>query len=140
MSIKEKTISDIKVGGKVEFTKTISETDVYLFAGITCDNAQHHINKEFAKNTMFGDRIVHGLLTASLTSSCISQIVAPGGIALSNSFKYLKAVKFGDTITAKAEVTEIIVNKKIVKIRTTCTNQKGELVLDGESVQLMRIR
>jgi 3-hydroxybutyryl-CoA dehydratase len=79
-------------------------------------------------------------LTASLTSSCTSQIVAPGGIALSNSFKYLKAVRFGDTITAKAEVTEIIVNKKIVKIRTTCTNQKGELVLDGESVQLLRIR
>jgi len=130
----------MKVGEKVEFTKTVTETDVYLFAGITCDYAPHHINEEFAKNTMFGERIVHGLLTASLTSSCTSQIVAPGGLALSNSFKYLKPVKFGDTINAKAEITEVIYSKKIVKIRTTCTNQKGELVLDGETVQLLRIR
>jgi len=111
-----------------------------LFAGITCDYAPHHINEEFAKTTMFGERIVHGFLTASLTSSCTSQIVAPGGLSLGNSFKFLKPVRFGDTITAKAEVTEIIPKKKIVKIRTTCTNQKGELVLDGETVQLMRVR
>jgi len=140
MFIKEKTINDIKVGKTVEFTKTISETDVYLFAGITCDYAPQHINKEFAKNTMFGERIVHGLFTASLTSSCTSQIVSPGGIALSHFFKFLKPVKIGDTITSKVEVTEIIPKKKIVKLRTTCINQNGELVLDGETVQLMRLK
>jgi 3-hydroxybutyryl-CoA dehydratase len=89
---------------------------------------------------MFGERIVHGFLTASLTSACTSKLVAPGGLSLGNSFKFLKPVKIGDTITAKAEVREIIPEKKIVKIRTTCTNQKGELVLDGETVQLMRVR
>lgn len=137
---KEKTIDDFKVGDAVSFTKTITEADILLFAGITGDFAPHHINEEFAKTTMFGERIAHGLLTASLTSSCTAKLVAPGGISLSNSFKYLKPVKIGDTITAKAEVKEIIKEKKILIVRTTCENQKGELVLDGENTQLMRVR
>lgn len=140
MTSKEKTISDFKVGDAECFTKTITETDITLFAGITGDFAPHHVDSEFARTTMFGERIAHGFLTASLTSSCTAKLVAPGGISLGNSFKFLKPVKIGDTITARAEVREIIAEKKILVVRTTCENQNGELVLDGETTQLMRVR
>lgn len=138
--LKEKTIEDFKVGDKASITKTITETDVYLYAGITGDFAPHHINAEFAKTTMFKERIAHGTLIGGFTSAATAKLVSPGAISLSHEMKFLAPVKFGDTITATAEIVEIIPEKKIIKIRAYCTNQRGELVLDGMTVQLMRVR
>ncbi len=137
--MKVKTIDDIQVGQKVEFSKTISEADVYLFAGLTGDFAPHHINAEFARTTMFKERIAHGMFIASLTCGCTSQIVSPGAVSLGHEFKFLKPVRFGDTITAVAEVIEKNVEKKRVILRTYCTNQHGELVFDGTTTQYMKI-
>ncbi|SFH24575.1 3-hydroxybutyryl-CoA dehydratase [Desulfotomaculum arcticum] len=137
--MKVKTIDDVYVGQKEEFSKTISENDVYLFAGITADYAPHHINEEFAKTTVYGRRLVHGMLTASLPSACTSKIVSPGAVSMGHEFRFLKPVFIGDTITAIAEVIEINQEKKRVKIRTYCTNQNGDLVLDGTTLQYMKV-
>lgn len=130
--MKGKTINELRVGDRAYVQKTISETDVYLYAGITGDLNPAHINEEYAKNTFFKERIAHGMLTAGLISAVLGmKLPGPGTIYLGQELKFTAPVKIGDTIKAKAEVIEIIKEKNRVKIKTTCTNQKDEIVLDG---------
>ena len=131
-----KTISQIKIGDKGQFAKTISESDVYLYAGITGDLNPAHINQISAEKTPFKSRIAHGMLTVGLVSAVIgTQLPGPGTIYMAQEMKFTAPVYFGDTITATCEVIEII-KEKIVKLQTTCTNQKGEVVLDGVATVL----
>ncbi|KXO16513.1 MaoC family dehydratase [Peptoniphilus sp. GNH] len=129
--MKGKTINEIKIGDKASFTKTLTETDVYLFAGITGDLNPAHINQVASEQTMFKGRIVHGMLTAGLISTVLGMYLpGPGTIYMGQELKFTKPVHMGDTITAEAEVVEII-KEKFLKIKTTCTNQDGEIVVDG---------
>lgn len=130
--MKGRTISELKVGDKDYVQKTITETDVYLYAGISGDLNPAHINEEYAKNTFFKGRIAHGMLTAGLISAVLGmKLPGPGTIYLAQELKFTAPVRIGDTIKAEAEVIEIIEEKNRIKIKTTCTNQKGEVVLDG---------
>jgi 3-hydroxybutyryl-CoA dehydratase len=130
-----KTIQQIKVGDAVEFAKTVTESDVYLYAGITGDLNPAHINEAYAKNTFFKTRIAHGMLTAGFISNILGmQLPGPGTIYMKQSLSFLAPVRFGDTITARAEVVEVIAEKNRVRLKTTCTNQEGVVVLDGEAV------
>ena len=132
--MKGKTMSDIKIGDFAEHAKTISESDVYLFAGITGDLNPAHINAQDAAKGMFKERIAHGMLSAGLVSAVLGmQLPGPGTIYLAQTLKFTAPVKFGDTITARAEVTERIVERNRLIIKTTCVNQDGKLVLDGEA-------
>jgi len=128
------TINELKVGQSATFTKTISESDVYLFAGISGDLNPAHVNSEYAKETMFKDRIAHGVLVSSLISTVFGMYLpGPGSIFLENNVKFKKPVYFNDTITAKVEVSELLTEKNIVKFVTECTNQKGEVVIVGDA-------
>jgi len=130
--MKGKTINELKIGDKEYVQKTISETDVYLYAGITGDLNPAHINEEYAKDTFFKGRIAHGMLTAGLISAVLGmKLPGPGTIYLAQELKFTAPVRIGDTIKAEAEVVEIIVEKNKIKIKTTCTNQNGDIVLDG---------
>jgi 3-hydroxybutyryl-CoA dehydratase len=130
-----KTIEQIKVGDTAYFSKTVSESDVYLYAGITGDLNPAHINEAHAKNTFFKTRIAHGMLTAGFISNILGmQLPGPGTIYMRQSLNFLAPVRFGDTITAKAEVVELIAEKNRVRLKTTCTNQEGTVVLDGEAM------
>lgn len=130
--MKGKTINEIRVGDKEFFQKTISETDVYMYAGITGDLNPAHINEEYAKGTMFKGRIVHGMLTAGLISSVLGmKLPGPGTIYLKQELKFTAPVKIGDTINAEVEVIEILQEKNRVILKTICTNQDGVVVLDG---------
>jgi 3-hydroxybutyryl-CoA dehydratase len=128
------SIDEIYVGMKKSVTKTISEGDVYTYAGLIGDINPVHVNAEYAKTTRFGERIVHGMLTASFFSTLVGMLI-PGAdaIYLGQSCKFLLPVKFGDTITAIGEVTKIVPEKKIAYLHTTVINQRGELVIDGEA-------
>lgn len=96
-----KTINELNIGDEATFQKTLSESDVYLFAGITGDQNPAHINDIYAKDTRFGKRIVHGMLTSSLVSSILGmQLPGPGTIYLGQTLKFLSPVYFGDTIQA----------------------------------------
>lgn len=134
-----KAIEDFRPGDETSFTKTISESDVYQFAGITGDMASHHINKEFAKESRFGERVVQGMLTASLTTSALSELVAPGGLTVSHTFEFKAPVFIGDTIKATARVSEVNGEKNILEVELTCVNQDGETVLKGTATELMEI-
>ena len=103
-----KTIDALNIGDRAEFTKTISESDVYLYAGITGDLNPAHINEPYAANTFFKTRIVHGMLPAGFISAVIgTQLPGPGTIYVSQTIHFKAPVSFGDTITASVEVIEI---------------------------------
>ena len=129
------TYDELKVGDRAEVTKTISESDVYLFAGITGDMNPAHVNEEYAKNTAFGKRIVHGILVCGLISNVLGNYLPGNGtIYMRQTVTFLAPVYIGDTITARVEVAEKREEKKRVLLKTSCTNQKGEMVIDGEAL------
>ncbi|MFO8032587.1 MAG: MaoC family dehydratase [Desulfohalobiaceae bacterium] len=130
-----KPFSELQMGETAEFSKTISETDVYMFAGICGDFNPAHVNEHYAQNTPFKSRIAHGMLTASLISTVIgTQLPGPGTVYMQQEVKFLAPVYIGDTITARAEVVELIEEKQRVRLKTTCTNQDGKQVLDGQAL------
>ena len=130
-----KTISELSVGDTAQIQKTISETDVYLYAGITGDLNPAHLNEEYARGTFFMTRIAHGMLIAGLISTILgNKLPGPGTIYMHQSVNFLAPVLFGDTITAQAEVVELDADKNRARLKTTCTNQDGKLVLDGEAI------
>lgn len=127
-----KTVNQLSVGDKASFQKTISEADVYLFAGITGDVNPAHLNDVEAKKTVFKERIAHGMLTASLISAVIGvQLPGAGTIYLGQDLKFTAPVKFGDTIKALVEVVEINQEKNIIKLSTVCLNQDDKVVVKG---------
>ncbi|MEE9910600.1 MAG: MaoC family dehydratase [Deltaproteobacteria bacterium] len=130
-----KSIDKLHVGDTAEFAKTVSETDIYLYAGITGDFNPAHINEAYAKNTFFKTRIAHGMLTAGFVSAIIaSQLPGPGTIYMKQELSFLAPVRIGDTITARVEILELNVEKNRVRLKTTCVNQDGVIVLDGSGL------
>lgn len=130
-----KTIDQLKVGDTAEFAKTISESDVYLFAGVTGDLNPAHVNEAYAQKTFFKTRIAHGMLLAGLVSTVIgNRLPGPGSIYVKQELNFLAPAHLGDTITARVEIKDIAVEKNRAVLRTTCLNQEGVLVLDGEAL------
>ena len=130
-----KTIEELQVGDTAKFSKTVSESDVYLFAGVTGDLNPAHVNEDYAKNTFFKTRIAHGMLSASFISTVIGTMLpGPGTIYMGQEVRFLAPVKFGDTVTAVVEVAEIIADKKRVRLKTYCVNQENQTVVDGEAL------
>ena len=127
-----KSIDQLQVGDAAEFAKTVSETDIYLYAGITGDFNPAHVNENYAKNTFFKTRIAHGMLTAGFISAIIAnQLPGPGTIYLKQELSFLAPVHIGDTITARVEILELNTEKNRVRLKTTCSNQDGVTVLEG---------
>ena len=129
------TIQQIEIGQSASFAKTITETDVYMFAGITGDLNPAHVNEEYAKNTMFKGRIAHGMLGASLLSTVLGmKLPGPGTIYLKQDIKFLAPVRLGDTITATCTVKEKTEDKNRLVLDCTVTNQDGVQVIAGEAM------
>lgn len=126
---------DIQIGDKASFTKTISESDVYQFAGITGDYNPVHINSEYASQSVFKERVAHGILTAGFISAVLgTKLPGTDTIYLSQNLDFKAPVKIGDTITAEVEVLEKKDRKKIIRLRTIVKNQSDVIVVDGEAV------
>lgn len=129
------TIDELKIGDSASVSKTISESDVYLFAGITGDFNSAHVNEEAAKEGVFRKRVAHGMLTASFFSTVLgTKLPGPGSIYLGQDVRFVKPVYLGDTITASVTVSEISHEKRIVKLDTICRNQDDALVIEGHAV------
>lgn len=122
---------DIQVGDVATFTKTLTQTDVTLWVGLTGDMNPVHIDTEYAKTTRFKDVIVPGLMVAGLISTVMTQSTF-GNVYSGQNLKFLKPVYIGDTITAVATVVEKMDEKHRVRIQTECFNQNGQLVITGE--------
>jgi len=131
-------IEDIHVGDVAELAKTVTESDIVLFAGVTGDFNPVHIDAEAAKKSVFGERIAHGMLSAGFISAVLGmRLPGSGSIYLSQTLRFTKPVRIGDTVTARVEVLEVVSAKRRVRLATSCRNQNGEVVVDGEAVVML---
>ena len=137
--VQDITFAEIKVGDKASMSKTVTEFDVYTFAGVTGDFNPVHIDAEFAKTTMFKERIAHGMLTAGFISAVLGTAL-PGKntIYMGQELQFKAPVKIGDTVTATVEVLEKIEGKNRLVLRTSVTNQAGVLVTDGKATVMKK--
>ncbi|MEI6729878.1 MAG: MaoC family dehydratase [Pseudomonadota bacterium] len=125
---------DLKVGMSATFSRTITETDLRNFSGVSGDTNPMHLNEEYAARTPFGGCIVHGMLTASLISAVIgTKLPGPGCIYLSQNLKFMAPVRVGDTVYAVATISELIPEKKRAIMKTQCLS-KNIVVIDGEAI------
>jgi len=130
-----RTIDTIQMGESASFSKTITESDICLYAGISGDFNPAHIDAEHAKHTMFHQRIAHGMLSAGFISNVLgNQLPGPGTIYMSQELKFTKPVFIGDTVTAVVTVEEINTEKNRLKLKTVVTNQSGEEVITGHAM------
>ncbi len=135
MSYKLTTFDDLKIGQKASLTKTITEEDLNHFIAITGDENPLHVDKAFAEQTFFGQRIAHGMLSASLFSTLVGMhIPGIGAIYKSQTLEFLLPVYIGDTLCAWFEIVAIDLENEEVVITSWIENQDGENVIEGEAV------
>jgi 3-hydroxybutyryl-CoA dehydratase len=129
------SINQISVGQSASFSKTITETDIYMFAGITGDFNPAHVNEVYAASSMFKGRIAHGMLGASLISTVLGMhLPGPGTIYLKQDLKFTAPVRLGDTITATCTVKEKNEDKNRLILETVVVNQNNEVTIKGEAL------
>jgi 3-hydroxybutyryl-CoA dehydratase len=132
----ENIYSELKVGEKAFVEKTITETDVYLYAGISGDFSWLHVNEMRAETGHFKTRVVHGILLLGLISNVIgNRLPGAGTIYETQNAQFLRPCFFNDTIRAQIEVIELMPRGR-VKLRTTCWNQHGDMIIDGEAIAI----
>ncbi|MFO7803463.1 MAG: MaoC family dehydratase [Desulfovermiculus sp.] len=130
-----KTIHELQVGDWAEFTKTVTETDICLYAGVSGDMNPAHINETYAAHSMFQSRIAHGMLPAGFISAVLgTKLPGPGTIYIKQDLSFKAPVRIGDTVTARAEVQDVNTEKKRATLKTTCTNQEGTVVIEGQAL------
>ena len=130
--------TEFEVGERASIGKEVTEDDITSFARITGDYNPVHIDPEFASTTRFKGRIAHGMLSAGLISAVLgTKLPGPGCIYLSQSLRFIRPVRIGDTLTAEVEVTDWNPTKRIIHLNTRCFNQAGEDVVTGEAVLLV---
>jgi 3-hydroxybutyryl-CoA dehydratase len=130
---------EIKIGDKASIIKTVTETDLSLFAQITGDVNPVHLDEEYAKKTIFKTRIAHGMLTASFISAVLGTTL-PGAntIYVSQELVFKAPVKIGETVTATVEVMEKVDRRRWIILKTTVVNQDGIVVVDGKATVMKR--
>lgn len=124
----------LNIGDTATRTKTITDEDVRAFAAVSGDENPIHLDEAFAANTLFGKRIAHGMLSASLISAVLANdLPGHGSIYMGQTLKFVAPVFIGDEITARVTVTSVRDDKPIAKLETVCVNQHNEIVIKGEA-------
>ena len=137
MSKNAELFSDIAVGASATFTKTVSESDVYGYAGISGDFSPNHIDAEYMRAGYYGERVAHGTLLLGFMSAAGARLYL--GRTVSQGYdrvRFLKGVRFGDTISTEYKVAQIDREKKRVYAQVTCRNQRGETVAVATNIRV----
>ena len=128
----------IPLGHTESARKTVSETDVYLFAGITGDFSGVHVDEEFCKSTRYGHRIAHGALLVGFVSTVMARMTAllppPGGVSYRYEVRFTRPVLIGDTVTTALTLQEVRPERRELVFAARTTNQRSETVLEGETI------
>jgi 3-hydroxybutyryl-CoA dehydratase len=134
------SLEDLSVGMTARYARTITESDVVLFAGVSGDSNPVHMNEAYALTTPFKGRIVHGMLSASYLSTAIAtKLPGPGAIYVSQNLKFRAPVRIGDTVEARITVTDILKEKNRVILKTTCS-VGDTVVIDGDATVMVPTR
>lgn len=131
----DRTLDDFKVGDGHNFSKTVTEADVVVFAGISGNMGPQHVNAVYARTSPYGERTAQEMLVSSLVSAAVARMLAPGFVSRSCQFEFVAPVRLGDTIVATVEVVEKDEKAGELKLRAECTNDRDEVVLTGHVVQ-----
>jgi 3-hydroxybutyryl-CoA dehydratase len=133
------TTSDLQVGQRASFSKTLTEADISAYAGLVADFNPQHVDAEYARRSKPGQRTVHEMLVGGLVSSVLSgRLPGPSAVPLSLQLEFLAPVFIGDTVTASVEVTAWQPEKRLVTLKTECFNQDGRQVLTGLAVMMVQ--
>jgi 3-hydroxybutyryl-CoA dehydratase len=127
------SFEDLQIGQTASFGKTISEADILLYAAVSTDTNPVHLNAEAARDSVFGERVAHGMLSAGLISAVLgTRLPGPGTIYLGQTLRFRAPVKIGATVTATVEITALDPAKKRATLKTVCTVD-GKPVIEGEA-------
>lgn len=130
--LENRPYDSLEIGSSATFSKTLTEKELVLFAAVSGDINPVHLDAEFAKTTMFGERIAHGMWSGSLISAALAtQLPGPGTIYLGQDLSFRRPVKLGDTLTVTLTVKEKQDEKKIVILDCLVENQEGKKVVVG---------
>ena len=133
-----KTVDDISIGLSTTFSKTVSESDVYLFAGITGDLDPNHVDEEFCRGTSLGHRVAHGALIVGYMSAASSRVLEdfdrPMVSVGYDRIRFLKPVYLGDTITVDYVITSLDAARERIVAKVEVKNQRGELVCVADHI------
>lgn len=133
-------VEDLQPGMSATFSKTITEADIVMFAGVSGDTNAVHLNEEFAATTRFGGRIAHGFLTASVISAAVAnRLPGPGTVYLGQQLRFNAPVKPGDTVHATVTVASVDAAKARAVLSTVC-RVKGTVVIEGEATVMITSR
>ena len=135
MQFEQKTVDTLKIGDFSLFTKTVSETDIVLYAGISADCAPVHLNEQYAAQTRFGSRIAHPMLLGTMAGGAIYRLLSPSSICVKREFEVIAPVFAGETVTIRAEIASLDREHNRVVVEFECYNVKEELVLRGSSLE-----
>ncbi len=125
---------ELRLGQTATLGKTITEADILLFAAVSTDSNSIHIDAEAAAESIFHERVAHGMLSASLIGAVLgTRLPGPGTIHLNQSLSFRRPVTIGATVSATAEIIALDPVKKRVTLKTTCT-VAGKVVIEGEAV------
>lgn len=125
---------ELKIGDHSSLKKKITNEDIITFANISGDKNPVHLDEQYAKNTIFKSRIAHGFLVGSFISAAIGQkLPGNGTIYLSQNMKFKAPVRINDEINAHIEVIAFPKENRVL-LKTTCSNQEGTVVIDGEAL------
>jgi acyl dehydratase len=126
---REPGIADVVIGASVQVAKTITESDVYLYAGITGDFSPNHVNAQFMKDSRYGERVAHGAMLVGFMSAASAKMYLGRTVSMGyDRVRFMAPVRFGDTITTSYRVAAVDLEKRRVTAEVTCTNQDGKLV------------
>jgi 3-hydroxybutyryl-CoA dehydratase len=127
-------LEDLVVGMNARFVKSLTERDIFMFAGACGDRNPVHLDEEYAKQTPFGGRIAHGMLSAAVISAAIAgRLPGPGSIYVSQNLRFVRPVKLGETVCATVTVKELLPARRRVVLETVC-DVDGRVVVDGDAV------
>lgn len=126
---------NFKVGDKATLSKAFTESEVKNFAKISLDDNPIHLDREYAESTVFGQRIVHGILVASLLSGLMGgKFPGHGTVYLGQSLNFKAPVYIDEEVEASVEVIKIREDKPIITLKTQCVKSDGTIALEGEAV------
>lgn len=131
--IEVKTFADFHVGDRAVVSRTVTERDIDVFADLSGDRNPLHVDPDFAGRTRFGRQLVHGALASSYTSAALTKL-GIGHVYVSQQTRFRRPVFSGDTVTATAEIIEKLPQRDRLRVRTTCANQQGTIVNEGEAL------
>jgi 3-hydroxybutyryl-CoA dehydratase len=140
-SAADQTMDALAVGRRVTVRKTVGETDVYLFAGISGDFSPNHVDEEYMKGTRYGRRIAHGALMIAYMSTASTKMCEglPGTLVSYgyDRIRFPSAVFIGDTVTVTYQIDSVDRAARKAFSKVTCTNQRGEVV--AAAVHILKV-